>query len=135
VLFRSWISGKKNLTNPQSVFTAAKTLDTKNIVVTSTPAGDQIGNMLVTRDGALLAKHNVSNGPPNGLGDLLAALMLGRIMDNHAPREALKLSTASVVEVLEAALAVGSDELTLERNVGSLLAPTRDINISEITGE
>jgi len=130
-----WISGKKNLTNPQSVFTAAKTLDTKNIVVTSTPAGDQIGNMLVTRDGALLAKHNVSNGPPNGLGDLLAALMLGRIMDNHAPREALKLSTASVVEVLEAALAVGSDELTLERNVGSLLAPTRDINISEITGE
>lgn len=128
-----WLSGQTNLLTPIQIADAARTLGVSTAITTSSPAGNQMGNVLVTPNEALLAAHDISHGPPNGLGDLFAALSLGRLMAGHDARTALQLSSSSVVEVMEAALSAGSDELTLERNVGSLLTPTRDIKISEIS--
>ena len=95
-----------------------------------------IGNMLVTNSGgsssAYLAEHRKADGPPNGMGDLAAALMLGNLLSNETPDgdnavSALQKTTASLAEIMLMAARTGSDELPLEAALASIIRPRAPI--------
>ncbi|MCO6391273.1 pyridoxal kinase PdxY [Aliihoeflea aestuarii] len=118
-----WLAGSVS-TDRATMIEAARSAGPAAMVVTSAPAGDgRIGNLLVEAGGAWLAAHDVIERPPNGLGDMTAALILAHRLDGLAPREALAKTTASVFDCLAAAVSRGSDELMLETDAELLRKP------------
>ena len=108
------------------------------MLATSAPAMMQghIGNMLVTgpegSKTAYLAEHRKADGPPNGMGDLAAALMLGNMLSGDTQQgddlvKSLQKTTASLAEIMLLAARTGSDELPLEAALASIIRPRTPI--------
>lgn len=120
----AWLSGAP-LDDNNAVMEAALALGPSRMLVTSAVpmmAGGT-GNLYLSGRNALLAEHRAIDNAPNGLGDLLAALFLSRLMSGMDEERALQLATASVYEVLARAVKRGSDELTLAADAASLSTP------------
>lgn len=118
-----WLTGEMSANTATMIATARKA-GPAAMVVTSAPAGDgRIGNLLVEADSAWLAAHEVIDRPPNGLGDMTAALILAHRLDGLGAREALSRTTGSVFDCLVAAVSRGSDELMLETDAELLHTP------------
>ena len=81
------------------------------------------GNLLVTARHAMMAEHRIIDKPPNGLGDLTAAVFLARTLEGQEPQKALQTTTESVFEILARTAKRGADELTLETDAQSLKHP------------
>ena len=109
----------------EALVAAAKLLPSKTVLVTSSHAmmKGNIANLLVEGSSVNLAEHRLVDGPLNGLGDLTAALFLGNILQLNDATLALQKTSASVYEAMSVAARLGSDELTLESSLGSLLKP------------
>jgi len=120
----AWLSGAA-LEDNNAIMAAALALGPPRMLVTSAVpmmAGG-IGNLYLSGRNALLAEHRSVDNPPNGLGDLLAAVFLSRLMGGIEEERALQLATASVFEVVARAVKRGSDELTLAADAASLSTP------------
>jgi pyridoxine kinase len=119
-----WLAGAPLVDN-NAVMEAALALGPSRMLVTSAVpmmAGG-IGNLYLSGRNALLAEHRSIENAPNGLGDLLAAVFLSRLLSGVDEERALQLATASVYEVLARAVKRGSDELTLAADSSSLSTP------------
>ena len=98
------------------------------IVITSlaTPdiAVDQLGTLAVNGQGAwLVTTPKIDLHPlPNGMGDVFAAVLLGRMMEGKALAEALELSTATLYSLVKAT-APGSRDLPLIGEQAQLAQP------------
>src|SRR3546814_6497501 len=90
------------------------------------------GNLYLTGKHALLAEHRLIDNPPNGLGDLLSALFLGRLLSGTDEERALQLATASVYEILARTAKRGNDELTLETDAASLTSPMAKVQMRRL---
>jgi len=122
----AWLSGEQMCTTTSQAVAQARILGSKRVLVTSAPAeGGQTSNLLVSAPGQSMFKvsHPEFADPPNGPGDLTAAIMLAHLLDQHREDEALALTTASVSAVLERSLVRGEDELALETHAKFLLEP------------
>lgn len=119
-----WMTGV-NLETSDAVADAALDAGPPTMLVTSSPAmmARGTGNLLITADAAMLAEHRVIDNPPNGLGDLTAAVFLSRLLEGQEPQKALQTTTESVFEVLARTAKRGADELTLETDAQSLSHP------------
>ena len=119
-----WMVGRK-LDDMSSVIDAALELAPARMLVTSSPAtmAGSLGNLLVTGTEALLAEHRAIPDPPNGLGDLTAAVFLARLMAGLPDARALQTTTAAVYEILARTAKRGGDELQLETDARSLSHP------------
>ena len=71
--------------------------------------------------------------PPNGLGDLTAAVFLARLLDGQPAGKALQSTTASVFEILARTAKRGADELTLETDTDSLSHPMAMVHLRHLT--
>lgn len=129
-----WLRGGTALPQMERVAEAAGRLGPPIVLVTSAPLAetDSSGSLLVTPDETFSAAHGHVARPPNGLGDLTAALLLGRLLAGETSSEALRLATASVFEVLARAVHRGSDELMLAADAASLVDPTAAIRLSRL---
>lgn len=119
-----WMVGSE-LTSNQQIIDAALSLGPKRMLVTSAVpmmAGGT-GNLLLSGRSALLAEHRLIDNPPNGLGDVLAAVFLARLLDGVDEETALRTATASVFEILARTAKRGGDELALESDASSLSTP------------
>ncbi len=127
----AWLAGSPPLTNNEELLHAAGLLGVPITVATSAFAMMQghTGNLLVNGDKTLLAEHPYMPGPPNGLGDLTAALMLGNLLKTGNAAKALEKTSASVFETMAAAARTGADELTLESNLESLRNPRAQVGM------
>ena len=114
------------------VASAARTLAAPAVIVTSALSRRMTGNLLVTADQCLLAEHEALARPPNGLGDLTAALFLAHRLDGHGQQAALERSTNSVFDLLKRSIARGADELTLEADSICLTQPPSNITARRI---
>jgi pyridoxine kinase len=95
----------------ESAVKAARVLATP-VLVSSVPAGDDIGVIYVDTRGALLATHPRARSAPNGLGDLLTALFTAARIKGQSPRKAL---AAAIGRIAEAVAATGdAQELPIE---------------------
>lgn len=119
-----WLANAK-ADDMRATMAAALGLGPATMLVTSAPAmmANGTGNLLVTQTQALLAEHRTVDRPPNGLGDLSAAVFLARLLAGHAPSKALQSTTAAVYEILARTSKRGGDELQLETDAQSLSHP------------
>ncbi|MGO7016330.1 pyridoxal kinase PdxY [Rhizobium leguminosarum] len=120
----AWLSGAA-LEDNSAIMEAALALGPARMLVTSAVpmmAGGT-GNLYLSGRHALLAEHRVVENPPNGLGDLIAAVFLSRLLSRIEDEKALQLATASVFEVLARAVKRGSNELMLASDASSLSTP------------
>ncbi|MGO6972108.1 pyridoxal kinase PdxY [Rhizobium leguminosarum] len=120
----AWLSGAA-LEDNSAIMEAALALGPSRMLVTSAVpmmAGGT-GNLYLSGRQALLAEHRVVENPPNGLGDLIAAVFLSRLLSGIEDEKALQLATASVFEVLARAVKRGSNELMLASDASSLSTP------------
>ena len=133
-----WLTKSGLPTNQEELRQAAEKLGAAHVLATSAPAMMQghIGNMLVTGSegskSAYLAEHRKADGPPNGMGDLAAALMLGNVLSGSTRNgddlvKALQNTTVSLAEIMLLAARTGSDELPLEAALASIIRPRAPI--------
>ncbi len=110
---------------------AARALRAPRVAVTSALSGGGTTETLLVRTEAVLsARHGLFDGRvPNGTGDLFAALLLARLLSGTADEEALRLATASLVDLLDAARASGADELPLATEQASLVSPKAAVTV------
>jgi pyridoxine kinase len=120
----AFMAGAK-LEDNNAVMDAALSLGPERVLVTSAVPmmAGSIGNLLLTARHALLSEHRAVDNPPNGLGDLLAAVFLSRLMSGASEEKALQSATASVFEIIARTVKRGADELTLESDLESLARP------------
>ncbi len=125
-----WMAGAK-LPDLCSTVEAARAAAPPTMLVTSAPVtlANGTGNILVHDGEALLAEHGIVERPPNGLGDLTAAVYLARILSGRPPAEALRTTTAAVYEILAHTAARGGDELQLETDARSLSHPAASVEV------
>lgn len=124
-----WLTDQGVPTTQEQLRQAALHLPVPKILATSAPAMmiGHIGNMLILNDNdrqkAHLAEHRIASGPPNGMGDLAAALMVGNLLTSKDPVDALQKTSASLYEVMAIAAREQTDELPLEASIGSIIRP------------
>ena len=120
----SWLCGAE-LDSNAAILEAALSLGPARMLVTSAFPMMQgsTGNLYLSGNHALLAEHRLIDNPPNGTGDLLAALFVARLLEGLNEERALQLATASVFEIIARTGKRGADELTLERDAASLATP------------
>ncbi len=119
-----WMAGEP-LDDISSVLRAASDAAPPTMLVTSAPAmmNGSIANLLLTPSRAHLAEHRLIDRPPNGLGDLTAAVYLARHLAGQPPEKALQSTTAAVFEILARTARRGGDELQIETDAQSLSHP------------
>ncbi len=133
-----WLNGATTPKTHESLHEVAISLGTKLVLGTSAPAmmKDHIGNLLVMNGGGVgkahLAEHRRAVGPPNGLGDLAAALMLGNYLNSGDAIASLQKTSASLYEVMMIASRADSNELMLEASIGSLINPRTAIDARQL---
>ena len=120
----SWLCGVPLASNAE-ILDAALALGPPRMLVTSAVAmmSGSTGNLYLSGHHALLAEHRMIDGAPNGTGDLMAALLLARLLEGHDEERTLQLATASVFEIVSRSVRRGADELTLQQDSASLSRP------------
>lgn len=120
----AWLSGAP-LPSNAAIMDAALALGPGKVLVTSALSmmAGSTGNLYLSGRNALLAEHRLVADPPNGTGDLLAAIFLSRLMEGLPEERALRLATASVFEIVARTAKRGADELTLEQDASSIATP------------
>jgi pyridoxine kinase len=114
----------KKIVDAASAVAAARTLGTREVVVTSVPFEDgMIGTVAVAGDDAWGTAAARLDHVPSGSGDLLAALYLGQRVKQAEPREALEFAASAVDCVLKASVAARADELALVAAQADLVEP------------
>ncbi|MGB3389285.1 MAG: pyridoxal kinase PdxY [Pseudaminobacter sp.] len=129
-----WLSGGARLDDISSVVRAASQVGPEKMLITSAPAmlAGSTGNLLVTPSATLLAEHRIIERPPNGLGDLTAAVFLARLLGGQPLDKALQSTTASVFEILARTAKRGGDELQLETDAQSLSHPMAMVHLRRL---
>jgi pyridoxine kinase len=129
-----WMCGGAKLDDLRSVISAALDAGPRTMLVTSAPAmlAGSIGNLLLTSSEALLAEHRIIDKPPNGLGDLTAAVYLARLLAGQPAAKALQSTIASVFEILARTAKRGGDELQLETDAQSLSHPMAMVQLRHV---
>ncbi|THF57501.1 pyridoxal kinase PdxY [Ollibium composti] len=118
----------------RSTIAAALDAGPATMLVTSAPAmmAGGTGNILLDGNQALMAEHRLIERPPNGLGDLTAAVYLARILSGQLPAKALQTTTAAVYEILARTAKRGGDELQLETDAQSLSHPMAMVQLRHL---
>ena len=129
----AWLAGAP-LENNGAIMEAALSLGPARMLVTSSLAlmAGSTGNLYLSGRNALLAEHRIVPNPPNGTGDLLAAIFLSRLMEDLAEERALATATASVFEIVARTAKRGADELTLEQDASSIATPMAMVNMRRL---
>jgi pyridoxine kinase len=128
-----WLSGADLHSNAE-IMEAALSLGPRRVLVTSAVPmmTGGIGNLLLTERHAMLAEHRMVGNPPNGLGDLTAALFLSRLLKGESEERALQMTTASVFEILARSVKRGADELMLSEDYSSFAAPLAMVQMRQL---
>lgn len=107
-----WLSGK-SAKRAKTAHGPAQALGPATVLVTSLTGTEPktLDNLLVEKKGASIASVPKRKDVPHGVGDLMAALFLGVLLNGSAGKEALGRATAGVEAALGASK--GADELRL----------------------
>lgn len=129
----AWLSGAP-ITESAAMTSAAETLGPARVLVTSALAmmAGSTGNLLVSGKQSVMAEHRLIPNAPNGLGDLMSATFLARLLEGMPEEKALQTATGTVFEILARTARRGADELTLETDAQSLRTPMAMVNMRRV---
>ena len=120
----AWLSGAPLESNAAFVEAALALGPPRMLVTSAVPLmAGSTGNLYLSGRAALMAEHRLVPNPPNGTGDLLAAIFLSRLMEGLPEERALMMASASVFEIVARTAKRGADELTLEQDASSISTP------------
>ncbi len=129
----AWLTGTAPETNAAIIDVALSLGPPRMLVTSALPMmAGSTGNLYLSGRSALLAEHRMVPNPPNGTGDLLAAIFLSRLMENLDEERALSTATASVFEIVARTAKRGADELTLEQDASSISTPMAMVNMRRL---
>lgn len=113
-----WIVGRE-LPDNHAIICAIRELGCKTTLVTSAwpLLKKSTGNLLVDGQTILLTEHPSVENPVNGLGDMIGALFLARLLAGENEENALKFATSSVYALLMETTRHNGYELMLERGL------------------
>jgi|SRR5579872_4670164 len=127
----AWELGRltdETITNARSALHAARNLE-RPVLVSSVPAGDDIGTLYVDALDAWIALHRRARHAPKGTGDLLTALFAAARAGGKAPRAALAAAVGGVAEAV--AKADDEDELPVAA-MPTRLAASKRVRIEKL---
>jgi pyridoxine kinase len=130
----AWLSNHEPFVDNSEILRAASTLGHPLSLITSafSMLKNSTGNILLHSGGAVMAEHSLVGDPPNGLGDLTAALFVAHHLHKTPLEAALQKTTSSVFEVLARAAKRRADELTLETDFASLIRPMAMVQMRQL---
>ncbi len=103
---------------------AAARLGVAEVVVTSLAEGAGLtGAVHLSAGGVIAADHPEVAGAPHGTGDLLAALFLSERLAGRPPATALRAALGATFDLVEAAVAAGSDDLPFAARQAAIADP------------
>ena len=104
------------------------------VLVTTAPSmmRGQIGNLLVTRDDALLFEHPIFESAAKGTGDLLAALFLGRRLRGESWEQAAAAAIGSVADIVAGSAKENADELLVAALQDSIAEPWSNVSMRRL---
>jgi len=128
-----WLSGAA-LESNNEIIDAALALGPRRVLVTSAVpmAYDAVRDVASTDRLALLAEHRMVDNPPNGLGDLTAALFLSHLLNGEDEERALQMTTAAVFEIRARSVKRGADELMLSEDYSSFATPMAMVQLRHL---
>ena len=128
-----WLTGRPVGGN-RDIATAAAALPSSMTLVTSAEPmlHSKAATLLKTPTETWLAEADHVADPPNGPGDLIAALFLAHRLGGLTPDQALSRSMASTHDILVAAARAGADELPLITRQQSLLTPRMPVGLRRL---
>lgn len=131
----AWLTGTDTST-PAAAIAAAEATGRPLVAVTSAPAlmAGNTGALLVAGRQRVMVEHRAIERPPNGPGDLFAALLLARLLSGEPAEEALRKATASAFEALARAARREADELMLAEDADCLLHPMAMVHVRHLAG-
>jgi pyridoxine kinase len=129
----AWLAGAPLETNGQIMESALALGPSRMLVTSALPLmAGSTGNLYLSGRNALLAEHRLVPNPPNGTGDLLAAIFLSRLMEDLTEERRLMTATASVFEIIARTAKRGADELTLEQDASSISTPMAMVHMRRL---
>ena len=128
-----WFSGRPVATTAETI-AAARTLAPPTVVVTSAPAllTRSHATLLVTADAATQIEHPKIDDAAHGTGDLLTALVAGRLALGQPLEAAVTRAVTSVFEVVARTARARADELRLAAEQDVLLHPMAQVSVRRI---
>jgi pyridoxine kinase len=102
------------------------------VLVSSVPAGAEIGVVYADETQAWLATHSRAAKAPNGVGDLLTALFAAALIEDLAINQALARAVGGVAEAVAAAGESGLDELPIVAMGARLGWPTAAVRVERL---
>lgn len=128
-----WLTGLPVASTAEAI-TAARALPVPTVAVTSAPAmmTRAIATLLVTADAATQFEHPKIDGAAHGTGDLLTALLAGRLALGQPLEPAVTRAVTSVFEVVARSARAGADELLLAAEQDVLLHPMAQVSVRRI---
>lgn len=120
---------------------AAQSLDIPKAIITSAfpMLRNSIGNLLVQKaEGdkipqAILCEHQAIPTPPNGTGDLFAALYLGHQLAGHSDEQSLKLASSGIFEVVSRTRQLEEKDLNLAAFQDRFIRPMAMVNLRSLS--
>mgnify|MGYP001765534612 CR=1 FL=1 len=128
-----WLAGLPVASTAEAI-AAARALPVPTVVVTSAPAmmTRAIATLLVTADAATQIEHPKIDGAAHGTGDLLTALLAGRLALGQPLEPAVTRAVTSVFEVVARSARAEADELRLAAEQDVLLHPMAQVSVRRI---
>ncbi len=128
-----WLSGLPVGSTTQTI-AAARALPVPTVVVTSAPAlmTRSIATLLVTADAATQIEHPMIDAAAHGTGDLLTALIAGRLALGAPLDAAVTKAVTSVFEMVACSARAQADELALAAEQDVLLHPMAQVSARRI---
>ena len=83
------------------------------------------GNLYLSGRHALLAEHRLIDNPPNGTGDLFAALLVAARLGGAGTQDALSHAASAIFAVLERTAMRGTEEMRIVESAERLVNPQR----------
>ena len=131
----AWLACKGSIDTATDAQRVANSLAVDTVLTTSVPAlkAHHIATMISSGGVDLLAENRLIDGPANGLGDMMAALLLGNWLMRDDPNSSLDQILAQVCggvyDVARYSQQAGSDELLLEQAQALIHKPMSTLDI------
>lgn len=128
-----WLAGLPVASTFEAI-AAARALPVPTVVVTSAPAmmNRSIATLLVSAGAAIQIEHPMIEGAAHGTGDLLTALLAGRLALGQPLETAVTRAVTAVFEVVARSARAGADELALAGEQDVLLHPMAQVSVRRI---
>ncbi|MQT13146.1 pyridoxal kinase [Rhizobiales bacterium Sp-1] len=128
-----WATGR-TITTPDEAANAARALGPARVLATSAPAmmKGALATIFATPDSAYLAEHPRVEGAPNGVGDLICAMLTDALLSGAGAEAALTRAASTTYEMVVRSVKAGADELVYHAAQEAIVSPAARVQVRRL---